>query len=105
MTVDQQPRTEETPSEAFEQWSIVELMGHRRLAGRVSEANLFGTTLIRIDVPKSRTSQEYVTQFYAPSALYCLTPTTEEIARGIAADSQPRPVQRWELEAGEGGSF
>jgi hypothetical protein len=37
------------------------------------------------------------TQFYSPAALYCLTPTTEEIARAVALRNQPEPVTRWEL--------
>lgn len=37
----------------------------------------------------------HATQFYSPSALYCLTPTTEQMARAIR--SKPQPVQQWEL--------
>jgi hypothetical protein len=38
----------------------------------------------------------YATQFYSPAALYCLTPTTEEMAR--AARARPTPVHQWELQ-------
>jgi hypothetical protein len=34
-------------------WAIVELMGHVRIAGRVSEEERFGAKLGRIDIPKS----------------------------------------------------
>lgn len=37
----------------------------------------------------------HATQFYNPSALYCLTPTTEEMARAIRG--RPEPVREWEL--------
>lgn len=37
----------------FEGWAILELMGHRRLAGYVSECEVAGTKLLRIDVPDS----------------------------------------------------
>lgn len=37
----------------------------------------------------------YATQFYSASALYCLTPTTEEMARAVR--SRPEPVTAWEL--------
>jgi hypothetical protein len=82
-------------AEAFEGWVILELMGHRRLGGYVSEASIGGATCIRIDVPGDNGTQ--ATQFYAPSALYCLTPTTEETARRVAKMSQPEPVKAWEL--------
>jgi hypothetical protein len=36
---------------AFEGWAILELMGHRRLAGYVQEATIAGGAFIRLDVP------------------------------------------------------
>lgn len=77
----------------FAHWAIVELMGHRRLAGYVEEVELFGGKMMRLDVP----SEPPVTQFYGPSAIYAVTPTTEEVARAFARDRQPRPVERYEL--------
>lgn len=38
------------------------------------------------------------TQFYSPGAVYCITPTTEDLARKMGAQSKPRPVARYELE-------
>lgn len=65
------------PSEqTTEQWSIVELMGHRQLAGRVSEIQRYGTTMMRIDVPQKDGSM--VTQFYGGAAVYSETPSTKE---------------------------
>lgn len=83
--------------ESFEGWAVLELMGHRKMAGRVSEAVVGGASLLRIDVPGPEGA--VATQFYSPSALYCLTPTTEEVARAFAARNQPAPVSRWELPA------
>jgi len=80
--------------EQNEEWAIVELMGHRRLAGRVSEVKRFGVELLRLDVPKA---DGFTTQFYNGAALYCVTPTTQDIARAVAAGSQPAPVSRFEL--------
>lgn len=119
--------------EPFAGYAILELMGHRRLAGYVRETELAGAGVLRLDVPEhpwvegctcgssEPTSADYerhthvcamfraegddepldvvATQFYAPSALYCLTPTTEEVARGLASKTRPQPVHRWELPA------
>lgn len=82
----------------FEGWAILELMGHRRLAGYVREVELAGGGVLRIDIPKPE-GDGATTQFYSPAALYCLTPCSEEIARGFAERTQPAPVQRWELPA------
>lgn len=81
-------------SDTFEGWAVVELMGHRRLAGKVSEQEIAGAAFLRLDVP----AEQPVTQFYSASAVYCITPTTEEIARGLAARIRPAPVHRYELE-------
>lgn len=84
----------------FEMWAILELMGHRRLGGYVRETTIAGAGLLRIDIPMA--DGKTATQFYPPSALYCLTPTTEEIARVVALANQPAPVSRWELPAPSG---
>jgi hypothetical protein len=83
--------------EKFEGWCILELMGRRKMAGKVSEASLGGGAFLRIDVPGE--GSNVATQFYSPSAVYCITPTTEEIARQVAPRWQPAPVTRWELPA------
>lgn len=87
----------------FGEWAILELMGRRRLAGYVSEAEVFGTTLVRIDVPDE--VRGTVTQFYSPSSIYCLTPTTEDTAREVAKASRPAPIERWQLPPAEEAPF
>jgi len=81
---------------AFEEWAILELMGHRRLAGHVREQTIGSASFIRIDV-FVESDQAIATQFYNPSAVYCMTPVSEEMARQIARRDQPAPVARWEL--------
>jgi hypothetical protein len=85
-------------SEPYEGWAIVELMGHRRLAAHVSEQEIAGTAFLRLDVHNTEDQAPVVTQFYSPSAVYCITPTTEDIARKIGERSSPAPVSRFELE-------
>ena len=75
--------TQQQKDPTFEGWAFLELMGHRKLAGFVREQNFAGAGLIRIDVPGD--DGNVATQFYSPSALYCLTPTTEEMARRASA--------------------
>jgi hypothetical protein len=88
----------EASAASFEGWAILELMGHRRLAGYVSEELVGGSCMIRLDIPgPKRAGEVAATQFYSPSALYCLTPTTEELARQLAEALRPVPVHRWEL--------
>lgn len=86
-----------TGEDQFEGWAILEIMGRRRLAGWVSEATIAGAGLLRIDVPGTEPGVVSATQYYSPSAVYALTPTTEAIARAVACRFQPEPVTRWEL--------
>lgn len=120
----------------FEGWAIVELMGHRRLGAWVSEVELAGAPMLRLDIPAypwqngctcgsdepdnpDHTAHQsfcrmfgvegdeapgdvYATQVYSAAALYCLTPSTEEMARSLR--SRPEPVARWEIERREIGA-
>lgn len=87
--------TEETTRAPFNEWAILELMGHRRVAGKVTEQEIAGANFIRIDVYGD--DGAVATQFYSPQAVYAITPTTEEIARAVAVNSQPQPVSPWEI--------
>lgn len=87
--------TEPSDSGPFADWAIVELMGHRRLAGWLTEQDIAGRGFLRLDVP----CDPPATQLYSPAAVYCITPTSEAVARVVAKTAQPAPVQRWELPA------
>lgn len=83
----------ENKTDVWEGWAVVELMGHRRFTGYVRQAELAGGSFLRLDIP----SEPPCTQFYSPAAVYCITPTTEELARQFAANGGPKPVNRYEL--------
>lgn len=89
--------TDEQKSGAYEGWAILELMGHRRLAGFVSEVAQYGTAMVRIDIPSEGEDGQAITQFYGGSSIYALTPVSEEAARAVARHHQPRPVSQYEL--------
>jgi hypothetical protein len=85
--------TERAP--AFEGWAVLELMGHRKLAGKVTEAEIAGKGFLRLDVPGPADAS--ITQYYSPAAVYALTPVTEEMARAVSRRYQPEPVSRYDL--------
>jgi hypothetical protein len=84
--------------QGFKEWCLVELMGHRRMAGLVSEATIGGAALTRIDVYLPDGAAPILTQFYGPSAIYALTPMGERECRQFAARNVPQPVTRYEIE-------
>lgn len=72
------------------EFAIVELMGHRRRAGRIAEVERFGTKLLRIDIPNT---DGETTEFYGGGSIYALRPCTEDVAREAARQiGDLRPV-------------
>lgn len=84
------------PEEPEVVWAIVELMGHVRYGGRLSEEQHFGTTMGRVDVPDD--GDGFTTVFFGGSSVYRITPCSEDVARKVASFGRPRPVSRFELE-------
>lgn len=88
------PETQE--QDKFEAWGLLELFGHQRLAGRLSEQTIGGCHFIRVDVPAVGDVPEY-TRFFTQGAIYGMTITSEQVAKAIAAGLRARPVQPYEL--------
>ncbi len=65
-----------------ELWAIVEIMGHRRHAGRVTEVHRFGVAMLRVEVP--RDDDGFDEHVYAGGAIFGLRRVTEEEARAEA---------------------
>lgn len=82
---------------AFEGWCIIEQMGHKRMAGFVSEQVIGGHSFIRVDVPGPDGTPS-ATQFITGATIYAITPCTEDIARKVALNCQPSPVTIWDLK-------
>jgi hypothetical protein len=84
----------EQPSQTFHSWAIVEIMGHVKIAGLVSEQPIAGCNMLRIDVPETE-SQQAFTKYYGGSSIYSITPVDETTARIAAKGHQVAPVNAW----------
>ena len=83
--------TETAAAPAPEEWAIVEVMGHRQHAGRISEVTRFGAVLLRVDQP---VEDGFATTFIGGGSIYALTIVTEARARATAARmADPRPPE------------
>lgn len=91
--------TAEAAESRFDEWVILELMGHRQLAGRLTEVELAGEGFLRLEIPATG-DRPAATQLYRPTAVYGIHPVTEELARRAAAHaaSWQMPVSRLQLE-------
>jgi hypothetical protein len=76
-------------------WAVVELMGHVRLAGRLTEEERFGSKMGRLDIPQD--DGQFVTQFFGGGSVYRITVVSEEVARAVAKAGKIEPVHPWEM--------
>lgn len=81
----------------FDDWAIVELFGHLRLAGKVTEATIAGGAFLRVDVPDKETPKKFWTRYFGSSAIFSLTPTAEALARAVARQCDAEPVHQWDF--------
>jgi len=84
-------------NQSFDQWAIVELFGHQRIAGRVSEQTVGGCAFVRVDVPECDGTPGY-TKFYGNGAIYGMTITDEKTARAAVKHMAPIPLEAWTIE-------
>lgn len=84
------------PPEKFDCWALVEVMGHQRYAGRVTEQAVGGCNFVRIDVPAFEGSPAF-TKLLGQASIFSITPMTEDIARGMAQQFRARPIHMYDL--------
>jgi hypothetical protein len=75
----------------LETWALVELMGHSRIVGKLSEHVLGANVFLRVDVP-GHGDQPAMTKFFSPSAIYAITPIDEKLAMEQITQWDPKPV-------------
>ena len=80
----------------FNEWALVELYGHQRIVGKVSEATIGGCAFVRVDVPEVGEQKEF-TRYFGNNAIYSLSPVSEEIARSLLTSCRNVPVHAYEL--------
>lgn len=69
----------------FDEWGIVEVMGHQAYAGRITSQTIAGASFVRVDVPQTERSPGF-TKLLGTTAIFAITPTTKEIAEQAAAN-------------------
>lgn len=88
----------EEAKKPFEHFALVELFGHQRIAGKVTESEIGGGKFIRVDVPAIGDTQP-LTRFYSPAAIYGITPLTEETAIALATQIKAAPISQWDARS------
>ena len=86
----------------FESWCIVEIMGHARYAGFVTEQPVGGCSFVRIDVPELPEENGYdrrpaFTKLFGQGSIFAITPCTEQTAREAARSFRARALSMFEM--------
>lgn len=84
--------------ERFAQWSIVEIMGHQKYIGFVTEEALAGVNMLRVDVPTVEADGEHpavpaYTKYFGGGSVYSITPVTEELALIAIRRYRKKPIE------------
>jgi hypothetical protein len=79
-----------------ERWAIVALMGHRQVAGRISEELVAGTPMLRLDIPLA--DDTWSTRLFGGAAIYEITYVDEPVARAVAARDPAHPISIWSAQ-------
>ncbi|NMC84317.1 MAG: hypothetical protein GYA58_03425 [Anaerolineaceae bacterium] len=81
-------------------WVILELFGHKVIAGYMSTDESLGAPLIRLDVPETRAYPAF-TRHYNPSAIYSVSYVSQEAVQYTAEAISENPVSVYVPELGE----
>ena len=80
----------------FELDAIIELFGHQKMAGKVSEQTIAGASFIRIDVPEIETQPAF-TRYLNPSSVYAINPVKEEVMLQMVSMLKKKPIDAWDI--------
>jgi hypothetical protein len=85
-------------TEKFEKYAIVEMMGHRKIAGLVQDSEIGGSTLLRVDILNAEGGFDR-TEYIGVGSIYCLTIVEKEVAEAVARNYTPKPSFAYDLRA------
>lgn len=77
--------------ETIETWAYVEIMGHTKVAGRVSERKVGINVMLQVDIPNGEEGFSH-SVVYSPSAIFSIQPTTEDWCRKFVKARIDYPV-------------
>lgn len=83
--------------EKLELFAIVELFGHGKIAGKITEQSIGPDSFIRVSVPET-TQVPAFDRLFNPKAIYAINPVTEEVMKVTAEALHSAPIQSWDVK-------
>jgi len=79
-------------------WALVELFGHQRIVGFLTQQTFGSGVLFRVDVPDllkdSKVQRKGFTRYFGLSAIYSITPIDEQTVRELLPMIDGTPAAR-----------
>lgn len=89
---------DEPAGEELKSWALVELFGHQRIVGFLSQQTFGIGVLFRVDVPDltkdGQVKRAGFTRYFGLSAIYSITPIDEETVRELLPFTSGTPAAR-----------
>jgi hypothetical protein len=84
-------------SDKLETWAVVDLFGHDKIAGHVTEISIAGKGFFRVDVPPMNVNgEEGYSKIFGPDAIYSILPVaSEQVAIAACVSFAVRPLGTW----------
>jgi len=89
---------EAPPETELKSWALVELFGHQRIVGFLSQQTFGSGVLFRVDVPDLTKDGKVVrvgfTRYFGLPAIYSITPVDEQTVRDLLPSIDGTPAAR-----------
>ncbi len=112
MKVSQQlilPAKEAETKEELKSWALVELFGHQRVVGYLSQQTFGSGVLFRVDVPDLIKDRKVVrkgfTRYFGLASIYSITPISEDMVRELLPSIDGTPEARPWSSIGRGEDY
>src|SRR5260370_28167939 len=97
--------SDEPAQATLRNWALVELFGHQRIVGMVTVDPIDFPGMIRVDVPdllkEGKVERAGFTRYFGKSALYSVTPISEEGVRELLPHIDGKPSRPLSIGRGE----
>jgi hypothetical protein len=108
-----QSTTVNSTDEALDCWAFVEIMGHSKIAGRLTTRKMGVSVMLQVDVLKPDGTGAAYSKLYSPAALFSITPVDRDYClkwsqQALEYDFKPVPYiaePARQLTAGEPDDF
>jgi len=86
---------EPEPQPELKSWALVELFGHQKIVGYLSQQTFGSGVLFRVDVPDllkdGKKLREGFTRYFGLSAIYSITPCSEAMVKNMLPNIDGTP--------------